>query len=448
MIDYNPSIVTLSFFIAFLGSYGSITACEQYRLTRIGITQSQFLTPSLSFVLMSVSLGGVGIFCMHFIGMSSLSVEDKDGNIVPIRYNTGLTILSLLSVLIFSAAGFKLSSYDTVFMKTKKEIMNMFLLDAKNMSMQKVKNISHFEVVQILATTNPQYLLAGGLVTGSGVVVMHYIGMYAMVFPGHIVWDAGIIAASCIIAFIASTAAFWILFRLLSIYPNKENLRILCALTMAIAVCGMHYCGMGAAKMVLEPHKPVEYVSSFSRLDCYEVGIVCAALVLLFTTMFALSDLRNSVIKLSYEISRADQLILHIPICDAGGMEAQIKRYFVRRKLSGYCLGVLKQEYNFQDLDKEDLLDNSMHDDSSVHSRGSVGHEAAAPPKYRLTRTPSKISDSGCFSGATGAATGEFAGSDNGVAVKRTTPLSSPGLYSKHRKILPGEPESVAADVC
>ncbi len=72
---------------------------------------------------------------------------------------------------------------------------------------------------------------------------MHYLGMWAMSFEGHIVWDEGVIASSIVIALVASTAAFWILFRLLSLYPHMEILRIASSLVMALAVCGMHYTG-------------------------------------------------------------------------------------------------------------------------------------------------------------------------------------------------------------
>ena len=65
-----------------------------------------------------------------------------------------------------------------------------------------------------------------------------------MVFEGHIKWNPGIVAASVIIAIIAASAAYWILFRLLSLFPDLEVLRIACAVIMSLAVNGMHYTGM------------------------------------------------------------------------------------------------------------------------------------------------------------------------------------------------------------
>ena len=67
--------------------------------------------------------------------------------------------------------------------------------------------------------------------------------MLAIDFSGTIRYNYGIVAASVLIALIACTAAFWILYRLLSLYPNKEILRIASAITMTIAICGMHYTG-------------------------------------------------------------------------------------------------------------------------------------------------------------------------------------------------------------
>ena len=57
----------------------------------------------------------------------------------------------------------------------------------------------------------------------------------------------------CSVAFATSFAAYWTQFRLLLIYPDKENLRIASAFTIAIAVCGMHYTGMTAADFVFDP---------------------------------------------------------------------------------------------------------------------------------------------------------------------------------------------------
>ena len=75
--------------------------------------------------------------------------------------------------------------------------------------------------------------------------------MWAIDFPG--TYNYGIVAASVLIALIACTAAFWILYRLLSLYPHMETLRIASAVVMTIAVCGMHYTGMIALLIIVVP---------------------------------------------------------------------------------------------------------------------------------------------------------------------------------------------------
>jgi NO-binding membrane sensor protein with MHYT domain len=83
---------------------------------------------------------------------------------------------------------------------------------------------------------NPVTLVVGGVVTASGVCVMHYLGLQAVVLDAVIVWNSGIVAASVIIAIVAATAAYWILFRLLALYPQVEALRLLSSIVAAVAV--------------------------------------------------------------------------------------------------------------------------------------------------------------------------------------------------------------------
>eukprot|EP00598_Pedospumella_elongata_P004470 CAMPEP_0184980346 /NCGR_PEP_ID=MMETSP1098-20130426/10337_1 /TAXON_ID=89044 /ORGANISM="Spumella elongata, Strain CCAP 955/1" /LENGTH=123 /DNA_ID=CAMNT_0027503757 /DNA_START=198 /DNA_END=566 /DNA_ORIENTATION=+ len=123
-----------------------------------------------------------------------MSLPDADGNHLELRYDIGITLLSLVLVIMFTLMGFYVSSHDVVFMKTKREIVEMFVEDAAAMSMKDVQKMKTFQMVMIIGTRAPQHLLLGGLITGSGVVVMHYLGMAAMRFQGHIVWNAGVIS--------------------------------------------------------------------------------------------------------------------------------------------------------------------------------------------------------------------------------------------------------------
>jgi NO-binding membrane sensor protein with MHYT domain len=75
--------------------------------------------------------------------------------------------------------------------------------------------------------------------------------MHAIVADFKIEWNAGIIASSVIIALVASVAGYWILFRLISLYPRREILRLASALVIATAVTSMHYSGTNLSLYII-----------------------------------------------------------------------------------------------------------------------------------------------------------------------------------------------------
>jgi NO-binding membrane sensor protein with MHYT domain len=374
-------LVVLSFSVAFLGSYAAITTCEQFRTCTIGITKSKYFHASGYLILMAVCLGGVGIWCMHFIGMSAMVLVDEDGHPVVVRFDIGMTMLSLVLVLVMAFAGLYVSSLDPVFSKHKRDIVEMFAKSSANLTINKASHMSHGKIVLLIATRAPYHLVAGGLVAGSGVVVMHYVGMAAMRFPGHIAWDFGVVAASIVIAFVASTAAFWILFRLLSLYANRESLRVACALTMACAVCGMHYTGMVAAKFHVHGHGVMEAEpGTMSDATALLAGILSAACVAFLCLLVSLADLRYSVHKLSNELYKADDLIVHMDVPAHGSCAHSIARYISKRKFEGLSIGILNEKTTIHHvLDDEQSNQDTDHSGSAVNwfrgARAALHHE-------------------------------------------------------------------------
>lgn len=383
-ITYNPSVVILSFGIAFTGSYLAISICEQYRQCRLKNVQSKLLSPLGYLMIMSICLGGVGIWCMHFVGMSAMIMYDSTGEKIEARYHIGYTILSLILVLLFSFLGFYISSFDDIFMKSKKEILECIVQDASAYTISKAKNITPIQMIWIIGTHTPKYLFYGGLCTGSGVVVMHYVGMAAMQFHGRIHWNAGIIFASCFIAIFAATAAFWILFRFLSVYAHYEYLRIISAFIMAIAVCGMHYTGMAAGTFEMDNSVSLNHQNSMSPEDAFLSGILITAIISLIGGIIVLSDLRNAVFKLSHELARADETIMTLPIQTQTPSYQQIQKYFKKRKHTNIQLSIINQTKVFEDYDEDDLSsydcnNGSIHSVSIHRSRGVV----SPPSSYR-----------------------------------------------------------------
>ncbi|MBF6212755.1 hypothetical protein IU433_20135 [Nocardia puris] len=84
-------------------------------------------------------------------------------------------------------------------------------------------------------------LLSGGTVTGLGVATMHYTGMVALRSHATIGYSAPLVALSVAIAVVAATAALWFTVRV-----QRFLATVGAALIMAAAVCGMHYTGMAS----------------------------------------------------------------------------------------------------------------------------------------------------------------------------------------------------------
>ncbi|WP_246610500.1 MHYT domain-containing protein [Nonomuraea rhizosphaerae] len=195
----GPLTPVLAYVMSCMGSMLGLRLTAQAHASR-GASRVRWLLGA------AVSIGGTGIWVMHFIAMMGFEVEGT-----PIKYDVWLTVASALVAILVVGTGLFLVSYGNG---------------------------------RILA------LLGGGLLTGLGVASMHYLGMYAMNMSAHISYDRIIVAASVVIAVVAATAALWFTLRV------KRAVWITgAALVMGVAVSGMHYTGM-MAMMVTVDHEP------------------------------------------------------------------------------------------------------------------------------------------------------------------------------------------------
>ncbi|CAO3423179.1 hybrid sensor histidine kinase/response regulator [Azospirillum endophyticum] len=142
---------------------------------------------------------GAGIWSMHFIGMLAYRSD------IPISYDAGLTALSFLLAVAVSGAG-------------------LFAVARKR---------------------PPRFTVPiAGTLTGLGIVSMHYVGMAGMRMDMDLSYDVGLVAASVIVAIVASTAALWLAFR-----TSRPFQRAAGAMLLGLGVVTMHYTGMAAAGM-------------------------------------------------------------------------------------------------------------------------------------------------------------------------------------------------------
>ena len=92
-------------------------------------------------------------------------------------------------------------------------------------------------------------LIISTILMGTAIVAMHYTGMFAMEMSPPIRYNPLLFVASVLIALVASFAALWICFQLRWKHSRTEILAKLgSAAVMGLAISGMHYTGMAAAR--------------------------------------------------------------------------------------------------------------------------------------------------------------------------------------------------------
>ena len=222
---YNYILVLLSYLVSVLGSFTALRITAGIRHVNDPVRRWRRL------VLASLVMGVGAIWAMHFIGMLALKMPVKLG------YDIGLTGLSALVAAAACLIGLVLTSRG----------------DYSSLN-----------------------LLTAGTYMGIGVAGMHYMGMAAMRMHATTVYDDFIATLSIVIAVAASVAALWMA------YKRSSNLQSLFgAMVMGMAVCGMHYTGMAAARFALAGHPDTSAAGSINSLFMGTVvfGVVSVLLV-------------------------------------------------------------------------------------------------------------------------------------------------------------------------
>jgi NO-binding membrane sensor protein with MHYT domain len=248
-------------------------------------------------LLMACSIGGVAIWAMHFVGMSAVSLSDSDGNPIDQRYRYDFTLISLVAVVLMCFVGIYLCATDEAYTIDKNDTVEAYVEHTSKLSISEIRKqkVTATEVVVKALTRNIMTIIIGGVLMGSGVCVMHFLGMAAVVIDADIHWEAGAVAASVIIAIVASTAAYWIIFRFLALYPHIEAFRFASATVAAIAVNGMHYTGMAAATYTHNPGKAaLTPLSASMGHGTAVMGAVIVSVMLMFAVvLFVIMDIRS-----------------------------------------------------------------------------------------------------------------------------------------------------------
>jgi len=154
-----------------------------------------------AWLLFTSLVAGSGVWATHFLGMLAYDPGLKTG------YSPTGTMMSLMIAVLFMGGGFFAAT------ATRDR-------DRANQ-------------------------LAGGLLLGLGMAAMHYTGMSSFVTQGHIVWESAIIGSSVVLAVIGAALAL-----IMAGDARKFSAQVMGAVILTIAVCTLHFTGMGAITIV------------------------------------------------------------------------------------------------------------------------------------------------------------------------------------------------------
>ncbi|MBT2763930.1 bifunctional diguanylate cyclase/phosphodiesterase [Paenibacillus sp. ISL-20] len=242
---YNYYIVGLSIAIAILASYSALNITSKISDAN---GKSKFF-----WLIGGAMVMGSGIWSMHFVGMLAMHMD------MNVRYDVFLTIASMLVSVVSSFIAF-------------------YITMPKNINWSKIA--------------------IGGFIMGSGIVIMHYMGMEAMVIHAEISYDPGIWVMSAIIALVASYAALLLFLRFRN-HPKSSFLKWGSAVVMGFAVCGMHYTGMKAARFDAHVGMITQQPESVDFLLLY--GVTVTIFAILLVSWGAMFFDRHVLEKLAYQ---------------------------------------------------------------------------------------------------------------------------------------------------
>ena len=260
-VTWDSVLICVSLIVVFIASFTALDTAGRVAVSRGWSARFWLLVGGIAM--------GIGVWAMHFIGMLAMMMP------MMMRYDTRLTILSLLVAILASVLAFG-------------------------------------QTVGGLHLTR-QRLLSGTLILGAGVVVMHYLGMYALLIEPQPEWNALLVALSVLIAFAASGLALWLAFHLRQGDHHLMLMRGLASLVMGIAIAGMHYVGMAAAEFshssMMQPHG----VSNAGLA----VWVTLITLTILgITLLSSMLDAQLRAARLATRLNRANQELRQLAMHD------------------------------------------------------------------------------------------------------------------------------------
>ncbi|KAI5457240.1 hypothetical protein BGZ63DRAFT_427961 [Mariannaea sp. PMI_226] len=207
--NYNAGFVALSYVVSLVGAASTLELINR----RTGF---KGLFNNLLLVSSAITMGGISIWCMHFIGNRAIDIADGQAEL-QVAYSSGFTAISFFVPILVLLAAF--------------------------ISVGTNSRVSWWR------------LCVGGLLCGTAVCGMHYLGN-ASIANYVCVYRASYVIGSAIIAVVASIVALAMFFVFRAAWASSWWKRAISAVILAGAVSGMHWCAAVGTRYRLTKMKP------------------------------------------------------------------------------------------------------------------------------------------------------------------------------------------------
>ena len=236
--------------------------------------------PRVAWLAIAAIVTGAGIWATHFIAMLAYRAA------FPVRYDLGLTALSVVIAIFLSGCGLFLAAW-------------------------------------------AGHRILGGAVVGIGVGAMHYTGMAALRVPAVEVWDMSFVYASFAIGIVGCALAV-----VAGLSRDTVRSKLTGAGLLALGICGLHFTGMAGLVLVPDPAAP--YVTWPTSTD-FLVASVAAATLLILAFGFAGSVIDQHLAERT--VREADRLRAYVAELEATKRALEARTGEVKRALAEAAAG-------------------------------------------------------------------------------------------------------------
>lgn len=231
---FNP---VAAFLLAFLGSFLGLLCTARARTALTRGRRNRWST------IAAFSIGGCAVWLMRLTAMLGFDVPAS-----PVRYHPYLTAASLFVAVLSVGVGLAIAGN------------------------------GHRRFSRVLG---------GGVFTGLGLLAMHYTGMVGVQVAGEIGYRPDLVAASALIAVLAATTILWFTATAAG-WPSIFG----GAAIMAAVLSGMHYLGMSAIQVSVDPAStaPPQGIRPLLMIAPITLVTAAAMLALAFSALQALIE--------------------------------------------------------------------------------------------------------------------------------------------------------------